>query len=52
MLVLIWQSLHSCHPAGIMSHTTLVIPDCISLEAASLLREVMMIIFKPLNAMF
>jgi len=40
LAMLIWQSLQSCHPAGIMSHTTLAIPDCISPEAAALLHEV------------
>ena len=40
VLMPMFQSLLSCHPAGITSHTTLVIPDGISSEAASLLHEV------------
>ena len=46
MAVDLVQSLLSCHPAGIMSHTTLIIPDGISLEAASLLREVVIMFLR------
>ncbi|XP_071785970.1 ribosomal protein S6 kinase delta-1-like [Asterias amurensis] len=35
------MSLHSCHPSGIGSHTQLIIPDHVSPEASSLIKQLL-----------
>lgn len=36
----LFQTLVECHPAGINTHTTLNMPDCVSEEARSLIQQV------------
>ncbi|XP_038074730.1 ribosomal protein S6 kinase delta-1-like isoform X1 [Patiria miniata] len=36
-------SLHGCHPSGLSSHTQLILPDHVSPEAASLLKQLLQV---------
>ena len=46
VVTLIFQSLESCYPGGLTSHSTVQIPEHVSQEAGSFLQQVILVVLK------